>query len=235
MHILKQNKMPKFTDAHCGLLVLQSAQIPLPGSWKSSSLTLESSSLMDSGDKLVCESRLRSPISFTGGLLGMRLLGLVFCLCALCGQAHSKVARRRYPKHGYRSKGGLRALPDWAKEAIEKGKESEKQKWEMFGDDGTLKRTSVKSCEDLKYAASRVREFPATVKHVPITDSAKGSPRILCWIFTSIAFHETKAKAVKLTWGKRCDGLLFISNWEDKLLPSIVLKENKEDSFDNLW
>ena len=54
-------------------------------------------------------------------------------------------------------------------------------------------------------------------------------------MFTSVAFHETKAKAVKLTWGKRCDGLLFMSDWADPAVPSIVLKNVKEDSFDNLW
>ena len=34
--------------------------------------------------------------------------------------------------------------------------------------------------------------------------------RVLCWILTSPKSIETKGKAVKDTWGKRCDTLLFI-------------------------
>ena len=37
-------------------------------------------------------------------------------------------------------------------------------------------------------------------------------PRILCWISTYPPNHRTKAIAVRDTWGRRCDKILFMSN-----------------------
>ena len=41
-------------------------------------------------------------------------------------------------------------------------------------------------------------------------------PRIFCWICTHPPNHGTKAAAVRDTWGKRCDKILFISNADGK-------------------
>lgn len=44
--------------------------------------------------------------------------------------------------------------------------------------------------------------------------------RVLCWIMTSTDTIE-RAHHVKATWGKRCNKLLFVSDHENKELPSV--------------
>ena len=38
--------------------------------------------------------------------------------------------------------------------------------------------------------------------------------RVVCWVMTAPANHQTKAKHIKATWGKRCNKLIFISSEE---------------------
>ena len=51
---------------------------------------------------------------------------------------------------------------------------------------------------------------------------------------TSPKNHKTRALAVKETWGRRCDELLFVSSKHEPALPTIEVKCEKEDH-DHLW
>ncbi len=58
--------------------------------------------------------------------------------------------------------------------------------------------------------------------------------RILCWVMTSPGNHESRAKHVKATWGKRCNILYFVSTAVTNTLPSIAYNATTE-SRSILW
>lgn len=45
--------------------------------------------------------------------------------------------------------------------------------------------------------------------------------RVFCWVMTQEENHKKRAIHVKQTWASRCNGLVFISDAEDKTLPAI--------------
>jgi hypothetical protein len=57
--------------------------------------------------------------------------------------------------------------------------------------------------------------------------------RVLCWVMTSPESIITKAQHVKVTWGRRCNVLLFMSSANEPTLPAVGL--NVTDGYDNLW
>ena len=49
-----------------------------------------------------------------------------------------------------------------------------------------------------------------------VAEEMKKKVRILCWVLTNPKNHDTKAKAIKETWGRRCNILLFMSSQAGK-------------------
>lgn len=55
--------------------------------------------------------------------------------------------------------------------------------------------------------------------------------RVLCWVMTQPKSLRTKGQAVKDTWGKRCNVLVFISSVEDKDFPAVGLDVPEGNNF----
>lgn len=66
-----------------------------------------------------------------------------------------------------------------------------------------------------------------------VARSLYNKTRILCWIMTSPNTLHSKGKAVKETWGKRCNILLFMSSQRDDSFPAVGL--DVQEGRNNLW
>ncbi|XP_046398780.1 glycoprotein-N-acetylgalactosamine 3-beta-galactosyltransferase 1-like [Ischnura elegans] len=80
----------------------------------------------------------------------------------------------------------------------------------------------------------------STVEYVPVKKSNCSvvrelweEVRVVCWVMTQPRNHATKAEAVKETWGRRCNALVFISTQADASLPTVRVSV-PEGRF-NLW
>jgi hypothetical protein len=130
---------------------------------------------------------------------------------------------------------------EWVKKAMKHSAEvTEPERWAMFSDDGKIRTRpeEVKDPCNMKGINGRLHTFPPAFKHIPIQkEKQPGAQKILCWVFTHAGIHKTRAEACRITWGRRCDGLLFFSDLADPKLPSVTLPDwpKSEDRFDNLW
>ncbi|DBA03163.1 TPA: LOW QUALITY PROTEIN: hypothetical protein N0F65_003883 [Lagenidium giganteum] len=55
----------------------------------------------------------------------------------------------------------------------------------------------------------------------PISHEQMRSVRVLCWVNTYHKNHAKRLLAIKRTWGKKCDKLLFMSDVEDLRVPTV--------------
>lgn len=74
----------------------------------------------------------------------------------------------------------------------------------------------------------------APLDRIIVSSSAPLEKKILCYILTVSKFHTTRCKAVKMTWGKRCDRLIFASDVDDVELGAVRIQNTKHDYL-NLW
>eukprot|EP00794_Sanderia_malayensis_P010678 gene10678-11811_t len=87
---------------------------------------------------------------------------------------------------------------------------------------------SEKELSNFAYREGRHRNYNDSVAR-----KLKKEVRILCWILTSPKTLHTKGKAVRDTWGKRCNKLIFMSSKDDPSYPAINL--NVTEGRENLW
>ncbi|KAL5279070.1 C1GALT1.2 family protein [Megaselia abdita] len=76
-----------------------------------------------------------------------------------------------------------------------------------------------------------IRKYPHHNKG--LADTLYNEVKILCWVNTWPSNHKTRAKAVKETWAKRCNKVLFISTKEDPELDTVALP--LKDGRQYLW
>jgi hypothetical protein len=74
------------------------------------------------------------------------------------------------------------------------------------------------------------------LRHVKVWEGAKmGSPRILCLSYTLSKVHGTNVRNVRQTWGRRCDGYIAMSDLTDPSVPSVDIKHEGPEAYDNMW
>lgn len=62
-----------------------------------------------------------------------------------------------------------------------------------------------------------------------------GTPRIMCISFTLKKYHDTAVENVRRTWGQKCDGYIAMSDFTDPEIPSVDIKHDGEEAYENMW
>ena len=65
--------------------------------------------------------------------------------------------------------------------------------------------------------------------------SKKGAPRVCCILYTHHKAHKHHPKAIKETWGRDCDHMLFASDVEDPLIGSVKIEHKGPEAYSNMW
>eukprot|EP00053_Salpingoeca_punica_P014568 m.132659 g.132659 ORF g.132659 m.132659 type:complete len:538 (-) comp16491_c0_seq1:636-2249(-) len=107
----------------------------------------------------------------------------------------------------------------------------------------TLSRCDKKKCLQLWRVHAMLGPIGMLVQTPPIakTNPAEAAKkqgkggRLLCWVMTHNKNHNTKAMAIKNTWGAGCNTLLFMTNEEHDALNTVVLDLGRKESRETLW
>lgn len=71
---------------------------------------------------------------------------------------------------------------------------------------------------------------------VTVWDGAEmGKPRIMCISFTLEKYHDPAVQNVRRTWGQKCDGYLAMSDVTDLELPSLDIRHEGPEAYENMW
>lgn len=90
--------------------------------------------------------------------------------------------------------------------------------------------------DELLQQTTRPIQFDVSPESTSVTTAdLHDEVRILCWVLTYQFNHHTKAAAVRDTWGRRCNKLVFISTTLDANLSSNVLLVNVTEDRRYLW
>lgn len=62
-----------------------------------------------------------------------------------------------------------------------------------------------------------------TMLDYSIANALKDKVRVLCWVMTGPKNHQSKARHIKATWGKRCNILLFMSSETGEIIDRFIM------------
>lgn len=74
---------------------------------------------------------------------------------------------------------------------------------------------------------------PKVLEQIQVGNLTSKSPKVLCFIMTHSGSHNTKMKAIRRTWGRRCDKLVIASNQTDDILGAVTIQS--EATYVGLW
>ncbi|XP_042888170.1 glycoprotein-N-acetylgalactosamine 3-beta-galactosyltransferase 1-like [Penaeus japonicus] len=98
--------------------------------------------------------------------------------------------------------------------------------FELTDDQLQVAEAELGNSEDLRKAIHLMRELQEAKR-------LYREVRVLCWVLMYPGAHDTKAKPIKATWGKRCNKLIFMSTEDD---PSIgAVDVGSLEGYKKLW
>jgi glycoprotein-N-acetylgalactosamine 3-beta-galactosyltransferase len=86
-------------------------------------------------------------------------------------------------------------------------------------------------------ALDQVELSSSTLPSLPSESESESESvlRIFCGIFTTARHHDTKVRAIRDTWGKKCTFFLVFSTADDLTIPAIHLPHIGDEMYNNMW
>lgn len=92
--------------------------------------------------------------------------------------------------------------------------------------------TNVDEIKPLKLKV-KCRKRPKVLDQIRVANSSATAPKLLCFIMSHSEYQHTRLKAIRRTWGRRCNKLLVASNQTDLKLGAVVM--TTESNYLGLW